>query len=1453
LQLSAPNLRRRSSSAVQPPRCILRRSRLAKASADNEDLTHTGDIVGTLRYMAPERFQGQADVRADIYSLGLTLYEMLTLCPAFQSGDQNKLIQQVMHDEPERPRKFNPVVPHDLETIVLKAIDRDPARRYQNAAEMSADLNRFVEDRPILARRVTRRERLWRWCRRNPAVASLLALLFLVLSGGLAAVTWKWREAEHLRQEEQTQREAKDVALGEKVAALKAAKKATKAAVAAEKLASGRADKIQNDLNTLAEANKLVDAANIEMDESRFSLGKAVARLSEAIRVRPDLPHLSKKRAEIYARLGLWDLALEDYGRARSRIESAGIQEWFNYGLIQRYWGDIESYRKTCRRMAELFGKEKIPFHLLAVCALDPDPVLPWSDLIKCAVALRTNSAATPWDIWAAGLAYYRAGDYQSALGAFQHGQKLGNWNPPIVLSCLALTQHKLNHGEAARQTLRQAEKALDEWITALMAAEPGRLQVSGHWVELVAAPHLLAEAKELLDGVRPSDDPRWWVIRGRSLAAVGRLKQAQAEFARAIKARPRDADVRMACFRSYVDQKQWDKAELELAAASRLKPDDAAIWSTAFNTYAQQGQRRRADAALEQWARKSPQGFMVYIVGFKMYANLGDLVAARAAQDRATAAAAAASIPDANVLSLGLALWHLAREEWDKAEAEYQRAAAKWPKDGNLRWFYAYQLTLRNRDYPKVVGLLEEATRLKPDNAGYWNDLGNGHMRMENFEKASEALSRAIQVEPKIADYWANRGNAKAELGRWKEAAADYARAAALQPSNSNYRDKQALWCLSGGFIAEYKKVCAKMARLAEQFDDLAGPAVKASQYREDSLPKWSRLLPIIERQEAINQKNPSYYVFWAIANYHAGNFAEAQRKLVQSAGLRGTPFADDRLFQALTHHQLGNAKEARRALKMALQQIRDLETRKPASPGSPPTRFDVGQRQHFALLRKEVEGILNASHRCEAEEHLRNREWAKAIPHLDKLIEADPNFWPDLAARGDCHAELGDLKKALADYDKAVALDRAELAFNKLYWRHGLLCLAQGDKERFRKVRERLVKRFGESKNLEELWELAANCRFPQAGVDPKRVLAWMEKASSSFLQKSSFQFDLAVAHFRAGQHDKALKHLQKVQEIGVPVDHEAHLTFYLALVHHQLKHAREARKYCDQGVEWFDRFAEGDMVPSGTDGPTSWPTRVHLLLLQREVEAFVKPLPPSPIGRCLREKRWANALALLNRRLAAEPKSGLDLKTRALCHLQLESPDKAAADFARLAKLQPDDPDWLCKQAVVLLASGNRKAQGAVCDKLVDRFGVRDKPSMASRTAYACVLAPDGVVDPTLLVTIAQRGAGDFEGNERIHGAALYRAGKCAEALERFAESAKKYEARAWDWLFVAMAHHRLGHVKEGRKSLTRAQRWIAKANGRPPRGDAGWGWWGERIEVDHLLLEAEALLKKKRPAK
>src|SRR5207244_1327965 len=155
---------------------------LAKAD-DRQNLTHTGDILGTLRYMPPEAFEGRADARGDVYSLGLTLYELLALRPAFDESDRHRLIRQVSEVEPAPLRKVRPDLPRDLETIVHKAIDREPAHRYQTAGDLAADLQRFIDDEPIYARRLTARERAWRWCRRNPVVAGLTAAVVFLLLG----------------------------------------------------------------------------------------------------------------------------------------------------------------------------------------------------------------------------------------------------------------------------------------------------------------------------------------------------------------------------------------------------------------------------------------------------------------------------------------------------------------------------------------------------------------------------------------------------------------------------------------------------------------------------------------------------------------------------------------------------------------------------------------------------------------------------------------------------------------------------------------------------------------------------------------------------------------------------------------------------------------------------------------------------------------------------------------------------------------------------------------------------------------------------------------------------------------------------------------------------------------------------------------------------------------------
>ena len=157
------------------------------------DLTKTGDIVGTLRYMAPEVLRGHSDQRSDIYSLGATLYELVTLRPAFDEADRKVFMRRLLHDEPARPRSYDANIPFDLETIVVKAIAKDPEDRYSSAVELAEDLRRFIEDRPIRARRISTWERAWRLCRRNPLIASLsviVALLIATLSVGVTMAGW---------------------------------------------------------------------------------------------------------------------------------------------------------------------------------------------------------------------------------------------------------------------------------------------------------------------------------------------------------------------------------------------------------------------------------------------------------------------------------------------------------------------------------------------------------------------------------------------------------------------------------------------------------------------------------------------------------------------------------------------------------------------------------------------------------------------------------------------------------------------------------------------------------------------------------------------------------------------------------------------------------------------------------------------------------------------------------------------------------------------------------------------------------------------------------------------------------------------------------------------------------------------------------------------------------------
>ena len=155
---------------------------LAKDNSSELNLTKTGDVVGTPRYLAPESLEGKYDQRSEVYCLGLTLYELATLQPAYAKGTTAEIIGAIATSSPPSPRKVNSKIPIDLSTIIDKAIARDPSARYQTAEAMRADLLAFIEDRPIKARPPSTLENIAKWSRRNPMAAMLSAVSAILLS-----------------------------------------------------------------------------------------------------------------------------------------------------------------------------------------------------------------------------------------------------------------------------------------------------------------------------------------------------------------------------------------------------------------------------------------------------------------------------------------------------------------------------------------------------------------------------------------------------------------------------------------------------------------------------------------------------------------------------------------------------------------------------------------------------------------------------------------------------------------------------------------------------------------------------------------------------------------------------------------------------------------------------------------------------------------------------------------------------------------------------------------------------------------------------------------------------------------------------------------------------------------------------------------------------------------------
>lgn len=304
---------------------------LAKGRGDDR-LTTTGSVLGTPAYMAPEQARGEAkDVGppADVWALGAILYECLTGRPPFQGASMMATLDLVRSADPVGPRLLNPVIPRDLETVCLKCLRKEPGQRYPTAAELAADLGRFLDGRPVVARPVGRAEKAWKLARRNPREAALFAALTAVIVLALGTTTYLWRQAHDREREANVQRTRAEQSEADARTALDAAKQAQVRAAVGEQLARTEATRAQSAAEFLGGLFEASDPLQMSAAASAIprlrgeKLGphELLLRGAEQLDKRSDLS--PDARATLAYRIGNSFLTIGDFPNARKYLGDA--------------------------------------------------------------------------------------------------------------------------------------------------------------------------------------------------------------------------------------------------------------------------------------------------------------------------------------------------------------------------------------------------------------------------------------------------------------------------------------------------------------------------------------------------------------------------------------------------------------------------------------------------------------------------------------------------------------------------------------------------------------------------------------------------------------------------------------------------------------------------------------------------------------------------------------------------------------------------------------------------------------------------------------------------------------------------------------------------------------------------------------------------------------------------
>ena len=831
---------------------------LAKRIDTDEGHTESGQIMGSPHYMAPEQARGDSrDVgpAADVYALGAMLYEMLTGRPPFMGETPMETVRQVIDDDPVTPSRLVPRLPRDLETICLKCLNKDPAKRYESAEALADDLDRHLRGEPIRARRTAIWERGAKWARRHPVAATLMALAATVVVGGFLGTLEIQRRSNLAERQKIEESNALRVVGMRTILSVK------------EELADHKLTNIEGPLTTLKEKikadTKLADlklevqalldefkarqAAELSRDRDQERHAKFIGLRNEALIHDAKFTGLdpssnqevtrSKAQAalELYAAPGSGDSWVQ--GPLPSSLSDRDRAEIADgcYTLLL-VMAAAEPVPEAGMRRLDQAARSRPPtraYHLRRAACLDRsgNPAAATQERNR-ADQLQPTSA---FDHFLVGQEAYERGDSVGALRLFDKAiqrERDQFWAHALSALCWLKLKGPVQ-AKASLNTCLERETEL-AWLYILRGFASSAIPAPSPPEAALVFENAQADydrAREILDR-KPNDEMRYILLVNQGVLRMqhGKLDQAATDLQAAIRLNDRLSQAYETLAIVYLKQDKSDEAveQFGLAIERKWKADLAPLYRgradvNLARTHSTPAQRAQALGDLDQAIRLEKPGNQVLA---RDQTNRGRLLALDHRDDDALTAwdaalAAVHDYPEAHRLRLDLLF---KRKRYDAVIRSCDALIARGKATPRIYELRGLTRTERN-DFPGAIEDLTNAMALRPDRVALLSRRGWLYIVSDAPKLALHDFEAAIQLDPSFADAYNGRGYARLRLGEHRDAVADAEKALGKgeQTSHLLYNSARVYALAAVVAAAEVRKRGQETVALVGRYEDRA------------------------------------------------------------------------------------------------------------------------------------------------------------------------------------------------------------------------------------------------------------------------------------------------------------------------------------------------------------------------------------------------------------------------------------------------------------------------------------------------------------------------------------------------------------------------------------------------------------------------------------------------------